>query len=153
MNESWYYYEPNAAGYRVTFSADTYVESGYDKIYFYDHLLNPLTFTEGSTTYESFTGSQLQNKTLTIQDTGFYIDLQSDGSLSGYGFRFASIIPLYPEDPVVILYTCEQSSATRARLTYNKVTGADGYRISRSSSESGSYIYARTSLDVFLRNL
>ena len=118
------------------------------RFYFYDHLLKPLTFTEGSTTYESLTGSQLQNKTLTIQDTGFYINLQSDGSLSGYGFRFASIIPLYPEDPVVILYTCEQSSATRARLTYN-VTGADGYRISRSSSESGTYIYARTSLDVF----
>lgn len=64
----------------VTFSSDTVVEKDYDFISITDHEYNPV---EGS----PFTGDSLAGRTIRVPGSGVWIELESDDSVTGYGFR------------------------------------------------------------------
>jgi hypothetical protein len=149
-DEYWYYAEPDATGYTITFSSDTWLEAGYDYLYFYDENMNRIQFTDsyGYIT-DSFTGSQLSGRKLTMACKGFYVELVTDVNLNLYGFRFTDIVPSYPESDLPMIYTCEQSGAAGARVTWNKVTLATGYRLYRAASQYGAYSYIKSTLDTF----
>jgi hypothetical protein len=151
MSNKWYYQEPDAVGYLLTFSSDTYTESGCDLIRFFDDNSNPIQFTdEYGYTYDSFTGSQLSGQSLMLEHKGFYLELTSDSSVTAYGFRFTSIIPYYAESTVASIYTCEQTGLGSARVTYNKVTGATGYRLYRAASQFGTYACVGSTLENYM---
>ena len=151
--DSFYYYEPDAIGYWVVFSSDTYFEFNYDYIEFTDDDYNYIgVYYNSSWIYDSFTGSELSGKKVYVDSSYFYIDLYTDGSVNEYGFRITSIVPIYPESTAVTIYTCEQLGTNGARLTWNwyyDTAGyADGYRVFRSTSAGGTYTYSRTVLDI-----
>ena len=142
-DEYWYYEEPEATGYTFTFSPDTYTEAGYDYIYFYDENMEQIQFHDNAGfIIERFTGSQLAGKQFTVDCKRFYIELRADSEVIGYGFRFTSIVPRYPEADTARIYTCEQNGASSVRVTWNKVAQATGYKLYRATSQRGSYSYA-----------
>ena len=82
MNRYWEYKVPGAKSCTVTFSQDTYVESGYDYIYLYDGSGNRVG---------SYTGNSLAGKTVQIPGDTVCIRLQTDYSGQEYGFRVVSV--------------------------------------------------------------
>jgi hypothetical protein len=83
MDKTWQYTHPQPAdSLEITFSQDTFVESGYDHIYIYDGNGNSVG---------SYTGSQLAGQVVTVPGNSFSIRLTSDGSVTGYGFLIKSI--------------------------------------------------------------
>lgn len=68
----------------VTFSADTYVERDYDFIHITDYDYNDVT---GS----PFTGNSLAGRTVRVPGSGVWIELKSDDSVTGYGFKVTAV--------------------------------------------------------------
>lgn len=75
----------NPSAIDVTFSADTFVEKDYDYIYITDSGYNQV---EGS----PFTGNSLAGRTIRVTGVGVWIELQSDDSVNGYGFKVTSAV-------------------------------------------------------------
>jgi pimeloyl-ACP methyl ester carboxylesterase len=67
----------------VTFSPDTFVENDYDYIYVTDSGYNQV---EGS----PFTGNSLAGRTIRVTGSGVWVELETDDSVNGYGFKVTS---------------------------------------------------------------
>ncbi len=84
MNKTFTYSYPGADSLTISFSSDSYLESGYDKIYIY----------EGNTAtgdyYGPYTGS-LSDVSVTVNSDSFTIKMTTDGSVVYYGFEVASV--------------------------------------------------------------
>ncbi|OQB15967.1 MAG: Bacterial Ig-like domain (group 2) [Firmicutes bacterium ADurb.Bin193] len=84
-NIEWMYESDNSSGpISITFSSNTFVETGYDYIFIMDKDGNNI---KGS----PFTGNFLAGKTVTVPGNKFVIRLQSDNSTTDYGFKVLSI--------------------------------------------------------------
>ena len=116
-NITWSYTHPTAAEQLViTFSADTETESGYDYIYIY-HADGSL---EGS-----YCGTWLSGKTVTVNGNSFTIRLETDHSVTRYGFAILSIEAVGEEDPCADGHTEEilpgkEPTCTETGLTEGK---------------------------------
>ena len=86
IDYTWIYTDPSARALNVKFSADTEVESGYDKIYIYSD--NSLVGT--------YSGTNLQNVTVRISSNRVKIRLKTDFSENYYGFKVVSVTPVDP---------------------------------------------------------
>ena len=82
MDTSWTYTCPGAESLKLTFNGSTKVESSYDYIYIYDKNSNQIG---------KYTGTTLQNKTITVSGDTVRIRLTSDSSNTYYGFYLSSI--------------------------------------------------------------
>jgi pimeloyl-ACP methyl ester carboxylesterase len=69
----------------VTFSADTFVEEDYDYIYITDVNYKQV---EGS----PFTGRSLAGRTIRVPGSSVWIELETDDSVNGYGFKVTSAV-------------------------------------------------------------
>ena len=153
IDEYRWYGEPNAIGYWCLFSSNTFVETNWDYISFYDENYTLLTFDDGENTDISyFTGDYLSNRWMFIGQTSFYIRLYSDASNVYYGYKFTSIIPIYPaEFKDCTLYTCEQYGSNQAFInwshSYDNSAYADRYQLLRSIN-GGNYEYVKTVYDI-----
>jgi fibronectin type 3 domain-containing protein len=129
------YEEPDAIGYAITFHSDTYLQTGKDFLYLLDKEHHLLSFTDAkNTVWQRLTGNQADNVTLIINSPVFYTRLTTNGSITGYGFRYKTIIPIYPSSAdTCVIYTCEQSSPSTVRIVWNEVSGAAGYTLYRST--------------------
>ena len=103
-DQSWTYtHETSADSLKITFSADTEVENSYDKIY--------ITGSDG--VQQTFTGTMLQNATVTVAGNSFTIRLTSDGSVTKYGFRITEITAV---GGPVKTGTCGKTGSTAAHF-------------------------------------
>ena len=83
MDETWVYSaKTGEKGISVTFSSDTYVESGYDNIYIYD---------KNNKEIGSYTGNKLASKTIYVKGNVIKVKMKTDGSQEYYGFRVTKI--------------------------------------------------------------
>lgn len=83
MDETWVYSARSGEkGISVTFSDDTYVESGYDKIFIYD---------ANNREVGSYTANGLASKTIYVKGNIVKVKLQTDGSQEYYGFRVTKV--------------------------------------------------------------
>lgn len=82
MDECWTIYHENAESISITFSEDTYTESGCDNIYIYD--------SEGYL-YCEYNGYALSGCTVTIEGNKIMICMTSDSGGTYYGFRITDI--------------------------------------------------------------
>ena len=121
-NKTWAVTSENAIQMIVTFSADTYTESGWDYIFIYDKNNNQIG---------KYTGSQLTSKTIIVEGDTVSIKLTSDGSTNKYGFK-AEITPVYPENSVNgdisgdgILNSSDAVILKKAILGINKLTAEE----------------------------
>lgn len=78
----YYQYIGNYEYQFVTFSEDTYVEEDYDWII--------IQLPDGSD-YARFTGDELAGKTIFIPAKEFLVNIQSDSSVNGYGFKITDV--------------------------------------------------------------
>ena len=83
IDQNWEYKKPGAESLRITFSEETYTESGYDYIYIYNGSDNEIG---------CYTGNQLAGETIEITGDTVRIRLTSDGSSEYYGFRVTSVV-------------------------------------------------------------
>ena len=86
-NSEYIYTSPdeNAKALRVKFSSKCMTEEKYDVIEFY---------ASHGEKVGSYSGSQLQNKVLTIPGNSFKIKFTSDHSKTFYGFKVISVVPI-----------------------------------------------------------
>lgn len=86
-NSEYTYTSPdkNAKALRVKFSSKCMTEEKYDVIEIY---------ASNGEKVGSYSGSQLQNKVLTIPGNSFKIKLTSDHSKTFYGFKIISVVPI-----------------------------------------------------------
>lgn len=86
-NSEYTYTSPNknAKALRVKFSSQCMTEEKYDVIEIY---------ASNGEKVGSYSGSQLQNKVLTIPGNSFKIKLTSDHSKTFYGFKVISVVPI-----------------------------------------------------------
>ncbi|HSK67777.1 MAG TPA: hypothetical protein VLA21_00785, partial [Candidatus Limnocylindria bacterium] len=135
-DQVWYYSDelPFTTGYRITFSADTQLEPYFDRLYFYDENNVQLAFSDGTTTYSYFTGTQLAGKTLAIYHPAFYIRLVTDYSSTYYGFR---ITALTRTAATAAIHSVNQTNINTVRVEWGAVPGAAGYALYRSATSSG----------------
>lgn len=86
-NSEYIYTSPdkNAKALRVKFSSKCMTEEKYDVIEIY---------ASNGEKVGSYSGSQLQNKVLTIPGNSFKIKLTSDHSKTFYGFKVISVVPI-----------------------------------------------------------
>ena len=86
-NSEYIYTSPdeNAKALRVKFSSKCMTEEKYDVIEIY---------ASNGEKVGSYSGSQLQNKLLTIPGNSFKIKLTSDHSKTFYGFKIISVVPI-----------------------------------------------------------
>lgn len=68
----------------VTFSAETFVEKDYDYIHITDHEYKEVA---GS----PFTGDSLAGRTIRVPGSGVWVELKTDDSVTGYGFRVTAV--------------------------------------------------------------
>lgn len=81
-NESWTLTKPGAQSIAITFSRDTYVESGYDYINIYD---------ANGTLVGSYTGNALAGQTIVVLGDAITIKLTSDSSHNEFGFALSKV--------------------------------------------------------------
>ena len=81
-NKTYAYTVPGAAYLKLTFSAETFAESGYDYIYIYNGSGSQLG---------KYSGDGLAGKTIQVTGNTVKIKLTSDGSAVKYGFSLSSI--------------------------------------------------------------
>ena len=79
-----YFVGGNPSAIDVTFSADTFVENDYDFIHITDYEYNEVP---GS----PFTGNSLAGRTIRVPGSGVWVELTSDASVTGYGFRVTAV--------------------------------------------------------------
>ncbi len=82
MDKYWYILRDGVESITVTFSEDTYTESGYDFIYIYD---------ERNQEIGCYTDNQLAGQTVTVPGDMFQIRLVSNSTYNAYGFRVTNI--------------------------------------------------------------
>ena len=109
-DETWTIYRENAKWISVTFTEDTYTESGYDYIYIYNG---------NDEQIGSYTGDALSGTTITVKSDTFKIRLVSDSSSTAYGFALNTIE--YGMDAL-----CDHSN-TEIRNAYSADCTNDGY--------------------------
>ncbi|MBI4348083.1 MAG: hypothetical protein HY553_14595 [Elusimicrobia bacterium] len=92
-SNTWTYYgSTSAIALDVTFDARTATEAGYDFIH--------VTALDGTEAPGSpFSGTQSVQKTLRVNGTAVKIRLQTDYSVTGWGFAVARIAPVFPPPP------------------------------------------------------
>ncbi|MBE6708358.1 MAG: hypothetical protein E7578_03840 [Ruminococcaceae bacterium] len=89
-NESWTYTHGTEVDYLdITFSYNTYTESGYDYIYIYDGNDNRIG---------EYSGYYLSDETIRVYGNVFTIELISDSSNTEYGFKITQILGYYTEN-------------------------------------------------------
>ena len=136
MDHTWTYtYPVEVAGMEITFSSDTTFESNYDYLYIKG---------SGDTSSQKFTGTQLNNKTVTVTGSSFTIRLTSDSSNTSYGFRITDISPLgqYPESEHPYANNADET------WTYKHSAAADVLAITFSADTAlanNDYIYLKGS--------
>ena len=81
-SNTWTYTSTGADYLKLTFNSSTYVESNCDFIYLYD---------KDGIQIGKYTGSNLRNKTVTVEGDTVKIKLTTDGSNVYYGFGLSSI--------------------------------------------------------------
>lgn len=82
MDKTYTLYKEGAQSIAVTFSADTYVEEGYDYIYIYDANDNLVG---------TYTGDELSSKKIVVAGNTVKIRLTSDSSYTEYGFSISKV--------------------------------------------------------------
>lgn len=82
MDETWILNKPGAQSVAVTFSSDTYVESGYDYIYIYDAT---------DALIGKYTGKELAGKRIVVSGDTVKIRLTSDSSQTKFGFALSKV--------------------------------------------------------------
>lgn len=108
LDKTWIHTEEGANSIRVTFSIDTYVESGFDFIYIYDGSENEIG---------RYTDTELAAQTVTVPGDTIQIRLTSDGSNNGYGFSVTEITAEFAEEPEIPTYNgIELSTAGAVQL-------------------------------------
>ncbi len=80
----WTLRQDGVKAMKVTFSAETMVEDGYDFITLYH---------ADGTEIGTYTGAQLANQTVLVRGDRFMLRLKSDNSYDDYGFDVVSVIP------------------------------------------------------------
>lgn len=88
FDETWTIFCKGATSITITFSAETYVEQKYDKIYIYDS--NPEPIGE-------YTGGELASRSITVSGDTIKIRLVSDRINTAYGFKLTDISAEYVE--------------------------------------------------------
>ena len=81
-SDIWQYFIPGASQLKVTFSADTSVESGSDYLYIFDGNNGQIG---------KYTGTELAGKTILVPGNTVKIKLVSDGTYCEYGFCVTSV--------------------------------------------------------------
>jgi len=104
----WMYTSEGAASLAVTFDEQTMMEDGFDYLYIYDG--------EGQK-LGSYTGAELAGKTITITGDTIKIQMVSDDSGNGWGFKVTNIVAatsdhVHEYESVVTDPTCEESGYT-----------------------------------------
>ena len=80
-DKTWSYHVEGAGSVSITFSADTKTEEDYDYIYIMDGAGNRVG---------AYSGTELQNRTITVSGSTIKVRLKSDSSEREYGFRVVS---------------------------------------------------------------
>ena len=80
-DKTWSYHVEGAGSVSITFSSDTETEDGFDYIYIMDGTGKKVG---------TYTGTELQNKTVTVSGSTIKVRLTSDSSYTKYGFRVVS---------------------------------------------------------------
>jgi len=83
-DNTWTYTHPGAGMLEITFSSDTITERNYDWIYIYDG--------SNAQVGARYSGNDLAGKTVTVFGDTVKIRLQTDGSITSYGFSLTSIV-------------------------------------------------------------
>ena len=81
-NQTYTFYHTGAEKLVITFSQQTYTESGFDFIYIY---------TASGALYGKYSGNELAGAVIHLQGDHFTIKITSDGSNNGYGFSLDRI--------------------------------------------------------------
>ena len=135
----------------LTFSDETAFESGCDEITLYDG--------NGNWFYE-FTGTEAAGITVTIPGDTVYVELDTDSSVTRYGYSFTSIVAVYIEHTCGEYTsdgnaTCEQDGTKSAQCTvcYKYVTVVDeGSRLEHEISD-GYCIYCGLNYVLYVHEL
>ncbi len=86
-DQSWTIYKKGVSAISITFSGKTQTESGWDYIYIYD---------ANGTQIGKYSGTELANKTITVDGDTVRIRLTSDDSYTYYGFAVTDITFVQP---------------------------------------------------------
>ena len=104
MDQTWSHTVSGAKTIEVTFSSDTAVESNWDflEVYYVENGEDVL--------YDTYTGTELAGKTLTLSGDTVKVRLTSDGSGERYGFSIISIVdpnapPVETDEPTYHIYS------------------------------------------------
>ena len=161
-SDTWIYSAPGASKMYVTFSSNTFVENGWDYI----------TILDGSNkVIGKYTGSELAGVTVTVNSSTLKILLETDSSLTCYGFAVVNIstnlhFPLYtsfltqvPDIPTgtnIGAYIRQESGWTM-QYTIFKLVNGNGEQIASQTAAStyfnvtvqqpGEYCLVATSYD------
>ncbi len=119
---TWVYTVSDAARVTVSFSADTYVEPGYDYVVIYD---------AAGRYYAQFTGNTLAGRSVTVRGNRMFVRLISDSSLTYYGFRAVSSNP-YTQPTLTSCFATGTSNGIQLRWAYYSFI--DGYYIYRANT-------------------
>ena len=109
-DETWTIHRDGATRIDVTFTDETYTESGYDYIYIYDG---------NDKLVGKYSGSELSGKTITVNSDIVKIRLTSDSDSTEYGFALAKI-------EAFDVIPCDHSN-TEIRNTKSANCITDGY--------------------------
>lgn len=136
LKQQWHYdYGEDAEGLFVTFSDKTSLEKPTKK---YQTIISgpngevigggimketkagdKLTVTAGDYTHKA-TGKELAGKTLYIPGNSFDITLESDSSVTDYGFSIDRISVTAPDDVAVVTYECCETCKVKKIYCYNQ---------------------------------
>lgn len=119
----------NAARIALTFSADTYVEDGYDYIGI---------FNDKDVLIDVYTGSELAGKTIVLRGNVYKVYLYSDYSYTGYGFR-ATAVNNYIAPPAPT--SAYAANSTQVTVSWNASGMIHGYYLYRATNPNGPYTY------------
>ena len=109
-NETWFYSLDDAPnGVVITFSEDTYVEAGYDRIELYD---------ENGGFIGNYSGGDLAGASVYVPTVGFSILLITDNSVTAYGFRITDVRAAAADEVSAVTYHSCMDDIQDVTLTF-----------------------------------